>query len=89
MSMFQKTTDELDAWKAEMHSYEKSKRTKKPFGKNVQKVEHVTHEQMKERENRFDPVLQSYRAEKDQIAHNNKEEMTRARSLMNHVVNID
>lgn len=35
MSMFQKTTDELDAWKAEMHSYEKSKRTKKPFGKNV------------------------------------------------------
>lgn len=63
--MFEKTADELDAWKAEMHTYEKNKRTKKPFGKNVEKVEHVTYEQMKERENRFNPVLQNYRVERD------------------------
>ena len=45
--IFTKTTDELDAWKAEMHAYEKGKRTKKPFGKTVAPVHHVTHEHVK------------------------------------------
>lgn len=46
--IFDKTTDELDAWKAEMHSYEKGKRTKKPFGKGpAEPVRHVTYEQVK------------------------------------------
>jgi hypothetical protein len=30
-----------------MHLYEKDKRTKKPFGKNLSQVDYVTHEKIK------------------------------------------
>lgn len=42
--IFEKTPEELNAWKNEMRDYEKGKRTKKPFGKSVPHTTHVTHE---------------------------------------------
>ena len=33
--MIEKTPDQLNAWKADIYTYEKNKRTKKPFGKSV------------------------------------------------------
>ena len=37
LTMMQTTTEGLNAWKTEMHTYEKNKRTKKPFGKSLEK----------------------------------------------------
>lgn len=36
--IFDKSESDLNAWKNEMHMYEKSKRTKKPFGKTISHV---------------------------------------------------
>lgn len=47
--MMEKTTDDLNAWKTEMHTYEKGKRTKKPFGKSVPKNEYVTYYDVKQK----------------------------------------
>jgi hypothetical protein len=41
--MLERTAEELEQWKAEMKTYEKNKRTKKPFGKTAPSVEYVTH----------------------------------------------
>lgn len=38
----------METWKAEMKQYEKSKRTKKPFGPEYPKISHVTHKDIKE-----------------------------------------
>ena len=42
--IFEKTSEELSAWKSEMRDYEKGKRTKKPFGNSVPYTSHVTHQ---------------------------------------------
>ncbi len=58
--IFDQSEQSLNAWKTEMHLYEKGKRTKKPFGKAPSAVEHVTHEQIKTKECLFNPILQTY-----------------------------
>ncbi len=45
--MLEQTSEDLTAWKNEIKSYEKQKRTKKPFGKEFPRTSHVTHEQIK------------------------------------------
>jgi len=40
--IFDQSQNDLNAWKTEMHLYEKGKRTKKPFGKSISSVAHVT-----------------------------------------------
>lgn len=47
--MMEKSQEELNAWKTEMHMYEKNKRTKKPFGKSVPKTEYVTYSDVKQK----------------------------------------
>lgn len=42
--LFDRSQDSLNTWKAEMHQYEKSKRTKKPFGSATTDTMRVTHE---------------------------------------------
>lgn len=42
-TMLEQTSEDLTAWKNEMKSYEKQKRTKKPFGKEFPRTSHVTH----------------------------------------------
>lgn len=41
--IFEQSEQSLSAWKNDMHQYEKGKRTKQPFGKNLSAVQHVTH----------------------------------------------
>jgi hypothetical protein len=65
--MLERTPDELEQWKSEMKTYEKNKRTKKPFGKSVTSVEYVTHENIKEKEMLFNPILQTYSKEADEV----------------------
>jgi hypothetical protein len=48
--MFVGTEADLQAWKADMKQYEKTKRTKKPFGPEYPKVSYVTHKDIKEHE---------------------------------------
>lgn len=60
--MMEKTTEQLAAWKAQMKSYEKNKRTKRPFGGEVPKKEYVTYEKVKNDEVRFNPILQNYKS---------------------------
>lgn len=36
--IFDQSESNINAWKTEMHMYEKGKRTKKPFGKVVSQV---------------------------------------------------
>jgi hypothetical protein len=63
--IFDQSEQNLNAWKTEMHQYEKGKRTKKPFGQAASAVEHVTHEQIKTKECLFNPILQTYQREED------------------------
>ncbi len=59
--IFDQGADNLNAWKTEMKMYEKGKRTKKPFGNSVPSLNHVTYEEVKDRELTFNPILQKYR----------------------------
>lgn len=63
--IFEQDEGSLNAWKTEMHMYEKNKRTKKPFGKTTSQMEYVTHEKVKANECRFNPVLQNYSKPED------------------------
>lgn len=45
--MLERSTDEIEGWKADMHTYEKDKRTKKPFGKSLPQVHRVTNYDVK------------------------------------------
>ena len=63
---FGETQGSLDAWKSEMHVYEKNKRTKKPFGQTTSQLEYVTHEKVKTKECRFNPVLQTFARQEDE-----------------------
>lgn len=70
-----------------MKVYEKNKRTKKPFGQSVQKIQHVTYEDVKNRQVLFNPVLQTYKNKGDELRRTENDEFSRAKSLMNHLVN--
>jgi hypothetical protein len=41
--MLERTAEDVEKWKTEMKLYEKNKRTKKPFGKTLPSIEHITH----------------------------------------------
>lgn len=69
-----------------MHLYEKGKRTKKPFGQSVTPVPHVTHEQVKAKECSFNPVLQTYARQEDELRDVFTFQEKRAKSLVNHLV---
>ena len=49
-----------------MKTYEKSKRTKRPFGRDLPKTEYVTYEKVKNDEVRFNPILQNYKSPQDE-----------------------
>ena len=69
-----------------MKSYEKNKRTKKPFGGELPKNEYITYEKVKNNEVRFNPILQNYRSPQDEALKTHTDEMQKARSLMTHLV---
>jgi hypothetical protein len=69
-----------------MHLYEKGKRTKKPFGQSVTPAPHVTHEQIKAKECSFNPVLQTYARQEDELRDVFTFQEKRAKSLINHLV---
>lgn len=46
-AIFNRTNDDVNTWKNEMHLYEKGKRTKKPFGKSLPTIDRVTYETVK------------------------------------------
>jgi hypothetical protein len=83
--MLERTSEELEQWKAEMKAYEKNKRTKKPFGKNVLPVEYVTHENIKTKETLFNPILQTYSKQTDELHKNEYDEALRAKSMMSYM----
>lgn len=84
--IFDQSESNINAWKTEMHMYEKGKRTKKPFGKVVSQVQHVTHEQIKAKQCTFNPILQNYQRQEDESQAMYATEAKRAKSLMNHLV---
>lgn len=57
---------EIEDWKASLHTYEKVKRTKRPFGKQQPEVKVHTKMEVIDKEMRFNPVLQSFRDEREQ-----------------------
>lgn len=69
-----------------MRDYEKGKRTKKPFGQSLPHSSHVTHEEIKTRENKFNPILQTFKSKDDESKADSLQEFHRVKSLMNHIV---
>lgn len=84
--IFEKTPEDLSAWKNDMKVYEKNKRTKKPFGHQVPRAEFVTYEDVKMKEVKFNPILQNYRTPQDEALRTQNDEFQRAKSLMNSLV---
>ena len=84
--IFDHNEENLSAWKNDMHQYEKGKRTKQPFGKAASAVQHVTHEHIKTKECLFNPILQTYQREDDELKHRATADDKRAKSLANHLV---
>jgi hypothetical protein len=64
------------------------KRTKKPFRKTISTVSHVTHEQLKTKECAFNPILQVYQKQEDEVRNHVITQERRAKSLVNHLVTI-
>jgi hypothetical protein len=84
--MLEKTASDLKNWKMDMHSYEKNKRTKKPFGKSLPQIQYVTHHDAKNKEMLFNPILQTYKHKHDEEKRQQDDQYIRAKSLINHLV---
>ena len=70
-----------------MKSYQKGKRTKKPYGQSLPHVGHVKYEEVKAKQTLFNPVLQTFKEKGDLAKVEKANELNRVKSLMNHIVN--
>jgi hypothetical protein len=84
LTMLEKTEEEVEQWRSAMREYEKSKRTKKPFGREPPSVEFVTHKDVKQKEALFNPVLQTFANGDGEAESRTREEAQRAKSLLSH-----